>query len=304
MTAHGRREARLRAPAGARAVPRLAGRAPAGCRAGAGGEQRRGRAPRARRARHRGDRRPGGRGDLRPDAACDRDRGPRRTTPRGFWSSGASCSRASGADKTTLLVSRGDTDDSGALLPPARAAWPSTSVSMTRIESRPSRKRKWDYVFFIDIEGHVGDPAVAAGAGGAAEARLAVQGARLLPAGRTLSEQLPGRIRVTARVVRGTDRRSRRQVDLASLADALGHRGGHERRQRLSGERGLPGEPARRCARSGVRIERPAATRVHRARRRPARPEAGAARARHGQRRHGDAPVHGPAVGAGISTRS
>ena len=28
------------------------------------------------------------------------------------------------------------------------------------IESRPSRKRKWDYVFFIDIEGHVDDEPV------------------------------------------------------------------------------------------------------------------------------------------------
>jgi chorismate mutase/prephenate dehydratase len=27
-------------------------------------------------------------------------------------------------------------------------------ISMTRIESRPSRRRKWDYVFFIDLEGH------------------------------------------------------------------------------------------------------------------------------------------------------
>jgi len=27
-------------------------------------------------------------------------------------------------------------------------------VSMNRIESRPSRRKKWDYVFFIDIEGH------------------------------------------------------------------------------------------------------------------------------------------------------
>ena len=27
-------------------------------------------------------------------------------------------------------------------------------VSMTRIESRPSRRRKWDYVFFIDVDGH------------------------------------------------------------------------------------------------------------------------------------------------------
>jgi chorismate mutase/prephenate dehydratase len=32
---------------------------------------------------------------------------------------------------------------------------------MTRIESRPSHRRKWDYVFFIDIEGHVEDKQVA-----------------------------------------------------------------------------------------------------------------------------------------------
>jgi chorismate mutase/prephenate dehydratase len=25
---------------------------------------------------------------------------------------------------------------------------------MSRIESRPSRRKHWDYVFFIDVEGH------------------------------------------------------------------------------------------------------------------------------------------------------
>jgi chorismate mutase/prephenate dehydratase len=25
---------------------------------------------------------------------------------------------------------------------------------MTRIESRPSRRKKWDYVFFFDLDGH------------------------------------------------------------------------------------------------------------------------------------------------------
>jgi chorismate mutase/prephenate dehydratase len=66
---------------------------------------------------------------------------------------------ASGADKTSLLVSGADTDDAGALF---RLLEPLAmhKVNMTRIESRPSRKRKWDYVFFIDIEGHVTDPAV------------------------------------------------------------------------------------------------------------------------------------------------
>jgi chorismate mutase / prephenate dehydratase len=67
---------------------------------------------------------------------------------------------ASGADRTTLLVSTSDTDDSGALF---RLLEPFAQhrVNMTRIESRPSRKRKWDYVFFIDVEGHVSDAPVA-----------------------------------------------------------------------------------------------------------------------------------------------
>ena len=67
--------------------------------------------------------------------------------------------RPSGADRTTLLLSIGDTQSPGALHrllePLARYR-----ISMTRIESRPSRKRKWDYVFFIDIEGHAEDAGV------------------------------------------------------------------------------------------------------------------------------------------------
>jgi chorismate mutase/prephenate dehydratase len=67
---------------------------------------------------------------------------------------------ASGEDRTTLLVSAADTDDAGALF---RLLQPLAEhrVNMTRIESRPSRKRKWDYVFFIDMEGHVSDEPVA-----------------------------------------------------------------------------------------------------------------------------------------------
>lgn len=60
---------------------------------------------------------------------------------------------ASGRDKTTLMVSASDTQGPGALYrllePLAR-----NNISMTRIESRPSRRKKWDYVFFIDVEGH------------------------------------------------------------------------------------------------------------------------------------------------------
>lgn len=57
-------------------------------------------------------------------------------------------------DKTTLIVSTGN--QPGALhsmLEP----FAEHDVSMTKIESRPSRKGMWDYVFFIDIEGHQDD---------------------------------------------------------------------------------------------------------------------------------------------------
>jgi chorismate mutase / prephenate dehydratase len=34
-------------------------------------------------------------------------------------------------------------------------------VSMTRFESRPARMGSWEYYFYVDIEGHAQDPAVA-----------------------------------------------------------------------------------------------------------------------------------------------
>jgi len=66
----------------------------------------------------------------------------------------------SGKDRTTLLVSTGHTEAPGALY---RLLEPlaKNRVSLTRIESRPSQRRKWDYVFFIDLEGHIDDAPVA-----------------------------------------------------------------------------------------------------------------------------------------------
>lgn len=62
---------------------------------------------------------------------------------------------SSGDDKTTLLVA--GRDEPGALFrllePLARH-----QVNMNRIESRPSRQGRWDYVFFIDVDGHADDP--------------------------------------------------------------------------------------------------------------------------------------------------
>ncbi len=58
----------------------------------------------------------------------------------------------SGHDKSSLLLTV--KDQPGALFhllePLARRG-----ISMTRIESRPTRSGKWDYAFFIDVEGHV-----------------------------------------------------------------------------------------------------------------------------------------------------
>jgi chorismate mutase/prephenate dehydratase len=66
----------------------------------------------------------------------------------------------SGNDRTTFLASISHTDAPGAL---HRLLEPLAEhrVSMTRIESRPSHRKKWDYVFFIDIEGHAEDKHVA-----------------------------------------------------------------------------------------------------------------------------------------------
>jgi chorismate mutase/prephenate dehydratase len=66
---------------------------------------------------------------------------------------GRKTANPSDADKTTLLVSAAKTDTPGALY---RLLEPLAEhgISMTRIESRPSRKKKWDYVFFIDVDGH------------------------------------------------------------------------------------------------------------------------------------------------------
>jgi chorismate mutase/prephenate dehydratase len=33
---------------------------------------------------------------------------------------------------------------------------------MTRFESRPARTDAWEYYFYVDLEGHATDPAVAA----------------------------------------------------------------------------------------------------------------------------------------------
>ena len=61
---------------------------------------------------------------------------------------------ASGNDKTTILVSTSDTAGGAGVLHQLLKPLADHGISMTRIESRPSRRKKWDYVFFIDLDGH------------------------------------------------------------------------------------------------------------------------------------------------------
>ena len=63
----------------------------------------------------------------------------------------------SGRDKTSLIFS---TANRPGALHRMLNCFAEHEVSMTRIESRPSRREMWDYVFFADIEGHVEDAPV------------------------------------------------------------------------------------------------------------------------------------------------
>ncbi len=66
---------------------------------------------------------------------------------------------STGMDKTSLVVSTGN--QAGALHK-ILAPFAQYEISMTHIESRPSRQGLWDYVFFIDIDGHREDEKVKA----------------------------------------------------------------------------------------------------------------------------------------------
>lgn len=64
----------------------------------------------------------------------------------------------SGHDKTSLICSAPNRPGAVyTLLQP----FADQGVSMTKLESRPSRTGLWEYVFYVDVEGHREDPAVA-----------------------------------------------------------------------------------------------------------------------------------------------
>lgn len=71
----------------------------------------------------------------------------------------ASGATGTGHDKTSLLVSLHH--EPGALLH-ALSPFNRRKLNLTRIESRPSRLKPWDYIFFLDVTGHYEDPAMQA----------------------------------------------------------------------------------------------------------------------------------------------
>jgi chorismate mutase/prephenate dehydratase len=74
---------------------------------------------------------------------------PENTTR--FWVIGREHCRPTGADKTSIVFSLKHEPGAlqNALLPFAES-----NINLTKIESRPSRERSWEYAFFVDFEGH------------------------------------------------------------------------------------------------------------------------------------------------------
>jgi chorismate mutase/prephenate dehydratase len=71
---------------------------------------------------------------------------------------GQQISASTGNDKTSLVVSTGN--QPGALYK-ILEPFAKFGIGMVNIESRPSRQGLWDYIFFIDIEGHNEDKDIA-----------------------------------------------------------------------------------------------------------------------------------------------
>ncbi len=81
---------------------------------------------------------------------------PENTTR--FLVIGKQAPRPSGNDRTSLLLS---TRNRPGALSALLAPFSNHGVSMSKIESRPSHRGNWDYLFLVDIEGHVEDELVA-----------------------------------------------------------------------------------------------------------------------------------------------
>jgi chorismate mutase/prephenate dehydratase len=71
---------------------------------------------------------------------------------------GRQCSPPTNKDRTSLMIS---ISDKVGALHHALAAFRRFRINLTKIESRPSKRKAWEYFFFIDCDGHVEDKRVA-----------------------------------------------------------------------------------------------------------------------------------------------
>jgi chorismate mutase/prephenate dehydratase len=71
---------------------------------------------------------------------------------------GRQCSPSTGHDRTSLMFSIAD--KAGALHS-ALAPFRRYKLNMTKIESRPSKRKAWEYFFFVDVDGHMHDKKLA-----------------------------------------------------------------------------------------------------------------------------------------------
>jgi chorismate mutase/prephenate dehydratase len=74
-----------------------------------------------------------------------------RTNATRFIVLGRGWAARTGKDKTSVVFS---VKDRPGVLRDALSAFAEEGINLTRIESRPSRKRAWTYVFFADLQGH------------------------------------------------------------------------------------------------------------------------------------------------------
>lgn len=76
-----------------------------------------------------------------------------------FFVIGRKASKPTGDDKTSIVF---NTNDEPGALVNVLDAFRQAGINLSFIESRPSKKRNWEYYFFADLKGHQGDAALQA----------------------------------------------------------------------------------------------------------------------------------------------
>ncbi len=131
-----------------------------------------------------------------------------------------------GDDKTTVAFSL--RDGRGALMR-ALAVFDEEGISLSHIESRPSREKSWEYVFLADLLGHREDASVVRAMARLRETCPMVKHLEQLPASTPFGVEWPG--------VRRVEEESRHGFRSYSHRGRRGHRPGHSsRRSPIAGD--------------------------------------------------------------------